>query len=153
MIAGSYRSFPPRRIRSKLQPLRKWLDRKYGHACSVRHVEVHTRLLTAHRPGSGVANGLFASRFLPTRFLTPFNLPQTVFRMIVGRSIVGIQRAERASPVPPVGPIPGSAHDCEPRWSWPWFLTSAIASSWKISCPEISSVTMLIVGRPLYAPS
>jgi hypothetical protein len=33
---------------------------------SIRHVEVRTRLLTAQRTSSGLADGLFATRFLPT---------------------------------------------------------------------------------------
>src|SRR5271165_3388770 len=41
-------------------------------------------------------------------FRVPF-LPQTVLRMIVGWFVVGIHQAERASPGPPVGRIPGPA--------------------------------------------
>ena len=58
----------------ELQPHRKWLDRKYGRACSLRHVEAHTQLLTAQRPGSGVANGLFATQFLPMIHFDAINL-------------------------------------------------------------------------------
>ena len=65
MIAGSYRSFPLRRTRSNFSLTASGSTGNMV-ACSLRHVEVHTRLLTAQRPGSGVANGLFATRFLPT---------------------------------------------------------------------------------------
>jgi len=68
-----------------------------------------------------------------------------------GRFLVGIHRAERASPVLPVGPIPGTAPDCGLSWPSPWFRTSAIARLWKISLPELQGGLIRIVGRPFCA--
>ena len=62
-----------------------------------------------------------------------------------GCFLVGIDRAERASSVPHVGPIPGPAPNCELCWTSPWFRTSAIARLWKISLPEPQGGSIRIV--------
>ena len=65
MIAGSCRSIPLRRTRSSFNVTASDSTGRHGRVCSIRHVAIQTRLLIAHGAGSGVANGLFALRFLP----------------------------------------------------------------------------------------
>ena len=137
MIAGSCRSIPLRRTRSSFNVTAS--DSTEGWSC-VQHPprRIQTRLLIAHGACSGVADGIFAMRFLPMSHASLHNYPTTDRTPKHSRLFrVGIHRAERASPGPPVGPVPGPAPDCELCWTSPWFRTSAIARLWKISLPEL----------------
>ena len=158
MIAGPCRSIPLRKTRSSFNVTAS--DSTGGMVVCAASGTPQSRpgcsSLTEQAQGSPMASSpcdFFPISHSACLFITKLTpLPQTSPKSC--RSfLVSIHRAERASPVPPVGPVPGPAPDCELCWTSPWFRTSAITRLWKISLPELQGGSNASSGDGFAAPS